>query len=92
MARVVLYSAPGCAGCRRAKASLEAEGVAFTTVCVTALEPDQLQALDRLSRGAGEVPQLFCDGELVGGLRVLEVRPPPRPAPPRPARPAPRGG
>lgn len=63
--RVTLYSAPGCAHCRRVKAFLRARGIAFSELDVQRSAKAR-KALERL--GARGVPTLVIGGERLDGF------------------------
>ena len=74
MAKVEIYTKTGCPYCARAKALLGAKGVTFEETEISA-NPDA--RAEMLSRAGGRttVPQIFIDGEHVGGsddLAALE--------------------
>ena len=69
MARVVLYTTPSCPFCVRAKRLLAERGIAYDEVDVA--EDDELRA-DLVKRtGRQTVPQIFIDGESIGGYEEL---------------------
>ena len=69
MARVVLYTTPSCPFCVRAKRLLAERGIAYDEVDVA--EDDELRA-DLVKRtGRQTVPQIFIDGESIGGFEEL---------------------
>ncbi len=74
-ARVEIYSKPWCGYCRRAKALLDAKGVTYTNIDVTADRNEELEMIRR--SGAYTVPQIFIDGQRIGGhddLFALEAK------------------
>ena len=69
MARVEIYTTPSCPFCVRAKRLLQARGIPYDEVDV-ADDPD-LRA-DLVQRtGRRTVPQIFIDGEPIGGFEEL---------------------
>jgi glutaredoxin 3 len=69
MARVVVYSTPSCPFCIRAKRLLEARHVPYDEIDVA--EDDVLRE-DLVRRtGRRTVPQIFIDGESIGGFEEL---------------------
>ena len=66
MAQVEIYSTMWCPYCARAKALLQRKGVAFTEIDVDA-EPARRSEMVRRAGGRRTVPQIFIDGEHVGG-------------------------
>lgn len=69
MAEVTIYTTPVCPYCHRAKGLLEAKGVAYQEIDLSA-DP-ALRA--EVSRRAGmrTVPMIFIDGECIGGCDDL---------------------
>lgn len=75
LARVEVYSKSWCGYCRRAKALLDAKGVTYTDIDVTADRNKELEMIRR--SGAYTVPQIFMDGRRIGGhddLFALEAK------------------
>jgi glutaredoxin 3 len=66
MARVELYTTAWCPFCARAKALLRQKGVAYTDIDVEA-EPGRRAEMIERSGGRRTVPQIFIDGEHIGG-------------------------
>ncbi|MET0362464.1 MAG: glutaredoxin 3 [Sphingobium sp.] len=76
MAKVEIYTKAFCGYCHRAKALLDGKGVDFAEYDITAGGPKRDEMLDR-SNGRMTVPQIFIDGQHVGGcddLLALERR------------------
>ena len=69
--RVVLYTAPFCAECERARARLERCGIAFEEIDLSA-DPDRCCELERLT-GGRSTPQIVIDGRPIGGLAELSA-------------------
>lgn len=69
-----MYASDWCGYCARARALLEAKGVAYTEIDVD-LVPGAREEM--VARGGGStVPQVFIDGQPVGGsdeLRALDA-------------------
>jgi len=67
--RIRIYSTEWCPYCARAKRLLDARGYAYDTVDLTGDD----SARDALvaQTGMRTVPQIFVDGELVGGYTEL---------------------
>jgi len=63
--RVVIYTAPGCAHCRRAKAFLRKRGIPFREMDV-GRSPRAMKELQRL--GGRGVPVLLVGGERLDGF------------------------
>ena len=70
MADVELYTTPFCPYCMRARALLDRKGVAFTDIDLTK-EPARRAEMIRRGGGRTSVPQIFIDGEHIGGSDEL---------------------
>ena len=70
MAEVELYTTPFCPYCTRARALLDRKGVAFTDIDLTK-EPARRAEMIRRGGGRTSVPQIFIDGEHIGGSDEL---------------------
>ena len=69
MSRVDVYTTPSCSYCVRAKRLLDARGIPFREIDVA--DDDELRA-DLIERtGRRTVPQIFIDGESIGGFEEL---------------------
>ncbi len=66
MAQVELYTTMFCPYCARAKALLERKGVAFTNIDIGE-QPGRRDEMIRRAGGRTSVPQIFIDGEHIGG-------------------------
>lgn len=70
-----IWTKSGCNYCVLAKALLDRENIDYEEISVT---PENIQEMRRLSLGFSTVPQIFVDGEWVGGyndlLRKLEAK------------------
>ena len=66
MAKVEMYSTMWCPYCARARALLEHKGVAFTEIDLME-EPGRRDEMMRRAGGRTSVPQIFIDGEHIGG-------------------------
>src|SRR5262245_15466171 len=69
MVRVEVYSTTMCPFCVRAKRLLEARGIAYRDIDVGA--DDALRASVMQRSGRRTVPQIFIDGESIGGYEEL---------------------
>ena len=69
--RVRMYSTPYCGYCVRAKALLDRYRIPFDDIDV-ADDPDARMWLVRTT-GQRTVPQLFIDGQSIGGFRELDI-------------------
>ena len=66
MPRVEIYSTLFCPYCARAKSLLEKKGVAFINIDVIE-DTSKRDEMVRRSGGRQTVPQIFIDGEHIGG-------------------------
>jgi glutaredoxin 3 len=66
MAKVELYTTQWCGYCARARALLDKKGVAFTDIDVDADSAKRDEMVAR-SGGGRTVPQIFIDGDYIGG-------------------------
>ena len=66
MAQVEIYTTMFCPYCSRARALLEHKGVAFTEIDIME-EPARRDEMIRRAGGSRTVPQIFIDGEHIGG-------------------------
>ena len=76
MANVVMYSSMMCPFCYRAKALLKQKGVAYKEINVD-MNPKARSEMSRKAGGRTSVPQIWIDGEHVGGsdeLHALDAR------------------
>lgn len=70
MAEVEIYSSIFCGFCYRAKSLLKEKGVEFTEFDVFA-HPAKRQEMMARAHGDSKVPQIFINGEHVGGCDEL---------------------
>jgi glutaredoxin 3 len=70
MAEVELYTTPFCPYCTRARTLLQRKGVAFIDIDITK-EPGRRAEMVRRADGRTSVPQIFIDGEHIGGSDEL---------------------
>ena len=69
--QVEMYASDWCGYCRRARALLEAKGVAFTEIDVDMIPGARAEMV---ARGGGDtVPQIFIGGQAVGGCDELQA-------------------
>jgi len=70
MARVEIYSTMFCPYCARAKSLLERKGIAYSNIDIM---EDTAKRDEMLTRAGGRtsVPQIFIDGEHIGGFDDL---------------------
>lgn len=75
MPNIEVYSSLFCPYCARAKNLLKKKGVAFTEIDVDGDPAARIAMMER-AEGRTSVPQIFLDGELIGGsddLMALEM-------------------
>lgn len=70
MAEILMYTKEDCPYCLKAKTLLKEKGREFTEIDVTS-DPQRLQEMLAKSRGRKTVPEIFIDGELIGGYDEL---------------------
>lgn len=70
MAKVEMYTTMWCPYCARARAVLERKGVAFTDINLDE-EPGRRTEMVQRASGRRTVPQIFIDGEHIGGSDEL---------------------
>jgi glutaredoxin 3 len=76
LAKVVIYTTPFCPYCSRAKSLLKRKGVDFQEIDVM-MDSGKRQEMVQLAKGRQTVPQIFIDGEGIGGsdeLHALEAQ------------------
>lgn len=71
MPKIEVYASMWCGYCHRAKALLAAKGVAFTEYDVDS-EPGRREEM-RKRGGGSTVPQVFVDGQPIGGSDDLHA-------------------
>lgn len=67
MAKVVMYATQVCPYCVRAEALLKRKGVTDIEKLYVDREPARRQEMEERVPGARTVPQIFIDGQHVGG-------------------------
>ena len=72
MARIEIYTGALCGYCVSAKRLLRAKGVAFEEIKV-AFRPRRRAEMMQRANGRHTVPQIFIDGEHVGGCDDLHA-------------------
>ncbi len=70
MARVEIYSTMFCGYCARAKGLLDRKGVVYENIDVIE-DPSKREEMLARSGGRQTVPQIFIDGEHIGGSDEL---------------------
>jgi glutaredoxin 3 len=69
MSEITMYTTAWCGYCRAAKQLLERESLSYEEISVDD-DPDFRQRMQDLS-GRHTVPQIFIDGESIGGYQEL---------------------
>ena len=72
MAKVEVYSSFFCPYCARAKSLLERKGVAFETIDLME-QPGRRDEMIERAGGRTSVPQIFINGEHIGGSDDLHA-------------------
>ena len=72
MARVEIYSSKLCGYCWAAKRLLKKKDVAYEEIDVT-LRPGRRAEMIQRAKGRHTVPQIFIDGEHIGGCDDLHA-------------------
>ena len=72
MAEVVIYTTPFCPYCHRAKTLLDAKGVSYEEIDVFS-DPRRRAEMTARAEGRYTVPQIFIDGQGVGGSDDLHA-------------------
>ena len=70
MVEVELYTTMYCPYCSRARALLQRKGVAYVDIDI-AEEPARRDEMIRRAQGRSTVPQIFINGEHIGGYNDL---------------------
>ncbi len=70
MAEVVVYTTMFCPYCTGARKLLRSHGIAFEEVDVT-MNATKRASMTRMAGGRRTVPQIFIDGEAIGGYDDL---------------------
>ena len=70
MAQVEIYSSMLCGFCHADKRLLKTKGVEYTETDVL-LSPSRRQEMMQRANGRSSVPQIFIDGEHIGGCDEL---------------------
>jgi glutaredoxin 3 len=70
MPYIEIYTKKDCAFCHSAKELLREKGQRFTEIDVEK-DPGKLREMLERSRGRRTVPEIFIDGELIGGFEEL---------------------
>ena len=74
MKKVEIYTGPLCAFCDFAKALLDRKGISYKEIFIGD-DANKMEEMIKKSNGMRTVPQIFIDGQHIGGndkLRALE--------------------
>ncbi len=72
MKQIEIFTGPECGYCEAAKALLKRRQLAFTERDVS--QPDVLAEFQQRLPRVRSIPQIFIDGEHIGGLEDLELK------------------
>ena len=70
MSHVEIYTKPTCGFCFMAKRLLKKKGVSFAETNISA-KPDKRAEMIQRANGGSTVPQIFIDGQHIGGCDDL---------------------
>ncbi|MEJ6404304.1 glutaredoxin 3 [Yoonia sp. 2307UL14-13] len=70
MSHVEIYTKPTCGFCFMAKRLLKKKGVSFAETNISA-QPDKRTEMIQRANGGSTVPQIFIDGQHIGGCDDL---------------------
>lgn len=70
MAKIEIFSGPNCAYCSASKSLLDLKGLAYTDYDISADDQHRQEFARRLPR-ARSIPQIFINGEHIGGHEDL---------------------
>lgn len=72
MAKVEVYTADYCPYCTKAKTLLSAKGVEFTEIDLSGDDEARLKLVER-ANGMRTIPQIFINGQHIGGFSDLDA-------------------
>ncbi|QFQ87703.1 glutaredoxin 3 [Paracoccus kondratievae] len=72
MAKVEIYTTPTCPYCHAAKSLLQRKGIAYEETDVSR-DPKLREAMTQRATGRRTVPQIFIDGQHIGGSDDLHA-------------------
>jgi len=72
MAKIEIFSGPGCGYCENAKALLDSKGLAYVDLDISRDPDSRAELLRRLPR-ARTIPQVFIAGAHIGGSEDLHL-------------------
>jgi len=71
--RVVMYTKGHCSFCDRAKQLLNASGISYQEITLDGADPAILEKMITSSGGRRSVPQIFINGQSIGGFDDLHA-------------------
>ena len=72
MKNVEIYTGPLCAFCNFAKALLDKKGIAYKEIIIGD-DTNKMEEMIKKSNGMRTVPQIFIDGQHIGGNDKLQA-------------------
>ena len=72
MKKVEIYTGPLCAFCDFAKALLDRKGISYKEIFIGD-DTNKMEEMIKKSNGMRTVPQIFIDGEHIGGNDKLQA-------------------
>ena len=72
MAKIEIFTGPNCGYCETAKALMRENGLAFEEIDIAA-SPDNMEGFRARLPRVKSIPQIFVDGEHIGGLEDLRL-------------------
>lgn len=72
MPKVEIYTSPFCGFCMRAKSLLDSKNVEYTDIDVM-MDGEKRREMTERAGGDHRVPQIFVDGEHIGGSDELKA-------------------
>ncbi|WP_115720340.1 glutaredoxin 3 [Gallaecimonas mangrovi] len=73
MADIIIYTKTGCPYCVRAKALLTEKQQTFNEICNDNAAERRAKMLELTQGASFTVPQIFINGQLIGGCTELEA-------------------
>jgi len=71
--KIVIYTVDYCPYCKKAKALLNEKGLMFEDIDITQNEAVMRAKLGEMTGGKTTVPQIFIEGESIGGYTDLKA-------------------
>ena len=72
MANIEIFTSPNCNYCKEAKALLQHLGLSYQQIDIAENDENRAAFIERLPRERS-VPQIFINGEHIGGFNDLEL-------------------